>query len=89
MSVDRDLLIENMRKTRDHKLAKSDVDMLRAVEDAASFSAFVTAREAWRTYRQALRDYPSTIPDPIADDYSDVPAMPLSPTETAALPTEE
>lgn len=83
---DRDTLMEHIRSTRNHKLALSDVDMLRSIEDAASFSAFVTARADWTTYRQALRDYPSTIPDPLADDLSDMPAMPLSPNEQ--LPEE-
>ena len=89
MSVDRDLLIKNMRATRDEKLAKSDVDMLRSIEDAASFAAFSTARADWATYRDALRNLPSTVPDTIEDNYSNVPAMPLSPTETAALPSED
>jgi hypothetical protein len=89
MSVDRDLLIKNMRATRDEKLAISDVDMLRAIENAASFAAFLTARTEWVAYREALRDLPSTVPDTIEDDYSNVPAMPLSPTETSAIPTEE
>lgn len=89
MTVDRDLLIKNMRETRDEKLAISDVGMLRAIEDAASFAAFSTARADWATYRDALRNLPSTVPDTIEDDYSNVPTMPLSPTETAALPSEE
>lgn len=89
MSVDRELLVKNMRATRDEKLAISDVDMLRAIENAASFSAFLTARTEWVAYREALRDLPSTVPDTIEDDYSNVPAMPLSPTETAALPSED
>ena len=89
MSVDRDLLIKNMRATRDEKLAISDVGMLRAIEYAASFAAFSTARTDWATYRDALRNLPSTVPDTIEDDYSNVPAMPLSPVETEALSTED
>lgn len=89
MTVDRNLLIKNMRSTRDEKLATSDVDMLRAIEDAASFAAFSTARTDWSTYRDALRDLPSTVPDTIEDDYSNVPVMPLSPTEDAALPSDD
>lgn len=85
-AVDRDTLLSTIRATRDTKLAASDVDMLRSVEASASFSAFVTARADWVTYRQALRDYPSTIPETLADDLSDLPAMPLSPNETV---TEE
>ena len=89
MSVDRDLLIKNMRATRDEKLAISDVGMLRAIEDAASFAAFSTARTDWATYRDALRNLPSTVPDTIEDDYSNVHAMPLSPVETEALSAED
>ena len=83
---DRETLMSHIRATRDHKLALSDIDMLRAIESAASFSAFSTARADWVTYRQELRDYPSTIPDPLADDLSDMPAIPLSPNEQ--LPEE-
>lgn len=89
MSVDRELLVKNMRATRDEKLAISDVDMLRAIENAASFAAFLTARTEWVAYREALRNLPSTVPDTIEDDYSNVPAMPLSPIETALLPSED
>lgn len=78
---DKETLVGHMRATRDHKLALSDVDMLRAVEGASSFAAFATARTDWATYRQALRDYPSTFPDELEDDLSDMPAMPLSPNE--------
>jgi hypothetical protein len=78
---DREKLIGFIRETRNHKLALSDIDMLRAVESAASFSAFVTARAEWVAYRQALRDYPSTIPETLADDLSDMPPIPLSPNE--------
>ena len=85
MSIDRDTLMESIRVARDDKLSRSDIDMLRMIEDAASFSALATARAEWVTYRQALRDYPATIPDPIADDLSDLPAIPLSPTEQAAV----
>ena len=89
MSVDRDKLIENLRATRNHKLALSDIDMIRSIEGAASFSAFNTDKADWVSYRAALRDLPSTVPETIEDDYSNVPSMPLSPTETAAIPTEE
>jgi hypothetical protein len=78
---DRETLIGHIRATRDHKLALSDVDMLRSVEGAASFAAFATARADWSTYRQSLRDYPSVFPDELEDDLSDMPAMPLSPNE--------
>ena len=82
MSVDRELLLTNIRATRNHKLERSDIDMLRAIESASSWSAFNTAKADWVTYRTSLRDYPSTIPDELEDDLSDLPAMPLSPNET-------
>jgi hypothetical protein len=74
---------DTLRATRDAKLQQSDVDMLRAIEGAASFSAFVTARAEWITYRQALRDLPASFPEEM--DESNIPAMPLSPTEQATL----
>jgi hypothetical protein len=80
----RDQLMDHIRNTRDHKLAKSDVDMLRSIEGAASFSAFSTERVAWVEYRQALRDYPSIIPDSLEDDLSNLPPMPLAPDEVIA-----
>lgn len=82
MSVDRELLLTNIRATRNHKLERSDIDMLRAIESSSSWSAFNTAKTDWVTYRTSLRDYPSTIPDELEDDLSDLPAMPLSPNET-------
>ena len=82
MSVDRELLLTNIRATRNHKLERSDIDMLRAIESSSSWSAFNTAKADWVTYRTSLRDYPSTIPDELEDDLSDLPAMPLSPNET-------
>lgn len=87
MAIERDKLMESIRVARDDKLSRSDIEMLRMIEDAASFSALVAARAEWVAYRQALRDYPSTIPDPIADDLSDLPAIPLSPAEQAAVDT--
>ena len=94
--IDRETLLENIRAARDEKLRLSDIDMLRAIESASSWSAFNTAKTDWVTYRQALRDYPSTVPDPYADDLSDVPAIPMAPNEAAvstetpdSLPEEE
>lgn len=81
MSVDRELLLTNIRATRNHKLELSDIDMLRAIESSSSWSAFNTAKADWVTYRQALRDYPSTIPETYEDDLSDVPAIPMAPNE--------
>jgi len=74
-------LLVNIRAARDEKLRLSDIDMLRAIEGSSSWSAFNTAKTDWVTYRQALRDYPSTVPDPYADDLSDVPAIPMAPNE--------
>lgn len=74
---------DTVRATRDAKLQLSDVEMLRAIESAASFSAFVTARADWITYRQALRDLPASFPEDM--DESNIPEMPLSPTEQATL----
>jgi hypothetical protein len=79
----RETFLANARGARDHKLELSDIDMLKSIESAASFAAFATARANWVTYRQALRDYPSTFPDPCTED--DIPEMPLSPDEQAAL----
>ena len=80
--VDRETLLKNIRYARDEKLRLSDIDMLRAIESSSSWSAFNTAKADWVTYRTSLRDYPSTIPDELEDDLSDLPAMPLSPNET-------
>ena len=85
--IDRETLLENIRAARDEKLKLSDIDMLRAIETASSWSAFNTAKTDWVTYRQALRDYPSTVPDPFADDLSDVPAIPMAPDEAAVSTT--
>lgn len=80
----RDDILASSRATRNEKLKQSDIDMLRSIEDAASFAAFATARADWVTYRQALRDYPASIPDPLEDDLSNLPDMPLSPDEASA-----
>lgn len=80
--MDREILLSSIRTTRNEKLERSDVDMLRAIEGASSWSAFNTAKSDWVTYRTALRDYPSTIPEDLEDDLSDLPPIPLSPNET-------
>tara|TARA_B100001093_G_C26794753_1_gene1000603 strand:+ start:84 stop:374 length:291 start_codon:yes stop_codon:yes gene_type:complete len=85
--IDRDTLLKNIRVVRDEKLALSDIDMLRAIEDASSWSAFNTAKADWVTYRTALRDYPSTVPDEYEDDLSDVPAIPMAPNEDSVSTT--
>jgi len=79
---DREKLVSFAREARDHKLKLSDIDMLRSIEGAASFSAFATARAAWVTYREALRDYPAQFPETIENDLSNAPEIPLSPLET-------
>ena len=89
MAVNREVLMESIRIARDDKLSRSDIEMLRIVESATSFSALVAQRADWVTYRQSLRDYPSTIPDPVSDDLSDLPPITLSPTEQAAVDAAE
>jgi len=83
--IDRETLLASIREVRDHKLEQSDIEYLKVLETSTSWTDYNSNRAAWVTYRNALRDYPSTIPDPFADDLSDVPAMPLSPTEQATL----
>lgn len=83
--VDRETLLANVRIARNDKLQQSDIEYLKVLETSTSWADYNTNRAAWVTYRNALRDYPATIPDPYADDLSDVPAMPLSPTEQATL----
>tara|TARA_Y100000022_G_C13215197_1_gene359548 strand:- start:918 stop:1208 length:291 start_codon:yes stop_codon:yes gene_type:complete len=84
MAVDRELLMKNMRIARDEKLAKSDIELIKLLESSSSYSAYNTAKADWVAYRTALRDLPASFPDDIEEDFSNVPAMPLSPTETAA-----
>ena len=79
--------IEHFRKIRDHKLEKSDGDMMKILDNATSWSDFNSQRTAWKTYRQALRDLPSTFPDDMVED--SLVEMPLSPLEEAALPSED
>lgn len=78
---------DHFRKIRDEKLLKSDGDMMKLLDSASSWSDFSTIRAEWKTYRQALRDLPSTFPEEM--DEASLVEMPLSPLETAALPTEE
>lgn len=92
MTITRDALLANCRVARNEKLAQSDISMLRVLESATTYSAFTTARADWVTYRQALRDYPSTIPAELKTEDKDhpnkltnVPEMPLSPDETQAV----
>ena len=84
MALDRILLMKNMRMARDDKLAKSDIELIKLLESSSSYSAYNTAKTDWVTYRTALRDHPASFPDDIEDDYSNVPSIPLSPTETTA-----
>ena len=88
MAVDRELHMKNMRAARDDKLAKSDIELIKLLESSSSYSAYNTAKTDWVAYRTALRDHPASFPDDIEEDYSNVPAMPLSPTETAAEAVE-
>lgn len=79
--------IEHFRKIRDEKLKKSDDEMMKLLDTATSWSDFSTIRAEWKTYRQALRDLPSTFPEDM--DLDNLVEMPLSPTEQAVMPSEE
>lgn len=78
---------EHMRKVRDEKLFRSDGEMMKLLDSASSWSDFSTIRAEWKVYRQALRDLPATFPEEM--DEANLVEMPLSPTENAALPTED
>jgi len=79
--------IEHFRKIRDQKLEKSDGDMMKLLDNATSWADFNSQRTAWKTYRQALRDLPSTFPEDMDED--SLVEMPLSPLETEALSSED
>lgn len=87
--IDRETLLANIREVRNMKLEQSDVEYLKVLETSTSWTDYNSNRAAWVTYRNALRDYPSTIPDPYEDDLSDIPPIPLSPTEQAAVDAQE
>jgi hypothetical protein len=71
-----------LRAKRDRWLAQTDAlflpdaalptDMPQALKDAVSAN-----RPAWKAFRQALRDYPATVTDPLAPP--DFPQPPQSP----------
>jgi hypothetical protein len=71
-----------LRANRDRWLAQTDAlflpdaalptDMPQALKDAVSAN-----RPAWKAFRQALRDYPATVTDPLAPP--DFPQPPQSP----------
>lgn len=84
MAFDRELLMKTMRLTRNEKLALSDIEIIKLLETSTSYANYNTAKAEWVKYRTALRDHPAGFPATIKDDLSNVPAMPLSPTETAA-----
>jgi len=56
----RDLIVENVRVTRNELLAASDYTQMPDV----TFNAGV--KESWATYRQSLRNLPANIPSDIA-----------------------
>lgn len=72
----------SLRARRDRWLAQTDAlmlpdaafptDMPQALKDAVSAN-----RPAWRAFRQALRDYPATVTDPLSPP--DFPQPPASP----------
>lgn len=83
--IDRDQLLANIRATRNMKLEKSDIALLQLLETSSSWTDYNSKRQDWVNYRQSLRDYPSMIPDDLDDDLGNIPPIPLSPPEQAAL----
>ena len=76
-----------LRAKRDRLLAQTDVFALpdSALPDdlpAAVRDAIVNSRPAWRAFRQQLRDYMSTVDDPLAP-----PPMPEQPAAPAVVLT--
>ena len=49
---------DNIRIQRNGLLNESDKEMMKLLDNATSWSDFITQRAAWKTYRQALRDVP-------------------------------
>lgn len=74
---------DTVRATRNAKLSLSDVELMQILDKATSWSDFNSKRGAWLTYRQALRDLPASFPEDM--DETNIPEMPLSPTEQATL----
>lgn len=83
--IDRDQLLASIRATRNMKLEKSDIALLQLLETSSSWTDYNSKRQDWVNYRQALRDYPAAIPEDIDDDLGNIPPIPLSPSEQAAL----
>tara|TARA_S200000501_G_C20805690_1_gene736005 strand:+ start:55 stop:312 length:258 start_codon:yes stop_codon:yes gene_type:complete len=77
---------DTVRATRNAKLSLSDVELMQILDKATSWSDFNSKRGEWLTYRQALRDLPASFPEDMDD--TNIPAMPLSPTEQATLDAE-
>ena len=63
--IPQEWLVERMRAHRDRLLAESDWAM---VTDAP------TDKQAWATYRQALRDFPATWEPAETADFPEAPA---------------
>ena len=61
-----DVSWEQVRRARDHELSKTD---WRAVKDR-------TLTQAWKDYRQALRDLPQDFPDSANDAADNWPEAP-------------
>lgn len=72
-----------IRSTRNEKLAASDIEIVKLLEAASSWADFNSKRSAMVSYRTALRDLPSDFPEDM--DVETMPAMPLSPSQQAAL----
>ena len=58
----KDRAVAELRAKRDRELAKSDWEVIKAKEKGTTLSA------SFKTYRQALRDLPSTVTDEMSAD---------------------
>lgn len=58
----KDRAVAELRSKRDRELAKSDWEVIKAKEKGTTLSA------SFKTYRQALRDLPSTVTDEMSAD---------------------
>jgi hypothetical protein len=67
---DHDQHVAHLRSVRDIALSESDFSQLPDVLSAED-------KALWATYRQELRDFPSTFPDEITPE--NVPVLPMPP----------
>ncbi len=76
-----------IRSTRNEKLKASDVEIVRMLETATSWSDFNSKRSAMVSYRTALRDLPTKFSEDM--DVETMPDMPLSPSQQSTLDATE